>query len=195
MEDSQILDLFWARHEDAIKETDIKYGSICSQIAFNLLLNYQDAEECVNDTYFGLWNTIPPRRPVVFSSYIAKLVRNIAMNKLTFLNAQKRSSYGVVYIHEIEQTIPDGKTIDEHLSEEELAAHITKFLSTLDYESRNMFLRRYWFFDSIAEIASRFRVSQSKVKSQLFRTRNRLYAFLVKEGLIDDRTEAYQQHE
>lgn len=187
MEDHLILDLFWERREEAISATDIKYGKMCSKIAYNILFDLQDTEECVNDTYLGLWNTIPPRRPTVFSAYIAKLVRNISMKRLTFLNAQKRTSNGLVSIHEIEKTIPDNKSIEEYIEEEELAGYIEKYLASIDYESRNMFLRRYWFFDSVSEIAKLFEVSESKVKSQLFRTRNKLYAFLVKEGVIHDR--------
>ncbi len=186
MEDERILKLFWARQEDAIAQTERKYGKMCSSIAYNLLLNLQDAEECVNETYLGLWNSIPPQYPKVFSAYIAKLVRNISMKRLTYLNAQKRAADSIVSIHELEQTIPDRNCIDDHVTAEELTKYIGVYLASIDYESRNIFLRRYWFFDSICEIATRFGISESKVKSQLFRTRNRLYSFLIKEGLINE---------
>ena len=186
MEDERILKLFWARQEDAIAQTEQKYGKMCSSIAYNLLLNLQDAEECVNETYLGLWNSIPPQYPKVFSAYIAKLVRNISIKRLTYLNAQKRAADSIVSIHELEQTIPDRNCIDDHVTAEELTKYIGVYLASIDYESRNIFLRRYWFFDSICEIATRFGISESKVKSQLFRTRNRLYSFLIKEGLINE---------
>lgn len=189
MEDEMILKLFWARQEEAIAETDRKYGRMCSGISYNLLRDPQDAEECVNETYLGLWNTIPPQHPKVFSAYIAKLVRNISMKRLTYLNARKRNMGSVVSIHELEQMIPDGRSIEDHVAAEELARSIAEYLASLDYESRNIFLRRYWFFDSISEIAHRFGISESKVKSQLFRIRNRLYAHLIKEGLIIERNE------
>lgn len=190
MEDEKILELFWTRQEEAITETDRKYGKMCSGISYNLLLNLQDAEECVNEAYLGLWNTIPPRYPEVFSAYIAKLVRNISIKRLTYLNAQRRNSGNAVSIHELEQTIPDTHSIEDHVTAEELAGSIEKYLSSTDYESRNIFLRRYWFFDSISEIAIRFGISESKVKSRLLRTRKRLYSFLIKEGLIHGRTQA-----
>ena len=190
MEDENILKLFWERQEDAITETDRKYGKMCSEISYNLLMNLQDAEECVNETYLGLWNSIPPQNPKVFSAYIAKLVRNISMKRITYLNAQKRNMYNTVSIHELEQTIPDCHSLEDHLTAEELGKSIAEYLSSLDYESRNIFLRRYWFFDSISEIAMRFCISESKVKSQLFRTRNQLHSFLVKEGLMNERNKA-----
>lgn len=185
MDDSTIIDLFWARSEQAITETDIKYGAMCINLAQNIVAFHQDAEECVNDTYLGLWNTIPPTRPNIFAAYIAKIVRNIAMKKATYNNAQKRSSNMTVSIHELEAYVATTGDPSNTVYAKELAASIEQFLRSIDYESRNIFLRRYWFFDSIADIANRFSISESKVKSQLFRTRNKLYAHLIKEGFQD----------
>lgn len=187
MDDSQIIDLFWSRSEQAITETEIKYGSMCMNLAQNIVMYRQDAEECVNDTYLGLWNTIPPTRPSIFSAYIAKIVRNIAMKKATYNNAQKRSSNLTISIHELEAYVAAWGAPSDAIYAQELATCIEGFLRNIDYESRNIFLRRYWFFDSISDIANRFAISESKVKSQLFRTRNKLRVHLIKEGFEDAR--------
>lgn len=187
MDDSQIIDLFWSRSEQAITETDIKYGDMCMNLAQNIVACHQDAdaEECVNDTYLGLWNAIPPTRPNIFSAYIAKIVRNISMKKATYNNAQKRSSNMTISIHELEAYVAAEDAPSDTVYAQELAASIERFLRNIDYESRNIFLRRYWFFDSISDIANRFSISESKVKSQLFRTRNKLHMHLIKEGFED----------
>lgn len=185
MDDSAIIDLYWSRSEQAITETDLKYGVMCMNLAQNIVFCYQDAEECVSDTYLGLWDTIPPTRPNIFAAYIAKIVRNIAMKKATYNNAQKRSSNMTVSIHELEAYVTTTGDPSNTVYAKELAACIERFLRNIDYESRNIFLRRYWFFDSIADIAKRFSISESKVKSQLFRTRNKLNAHLMKEGFLN----------
>jgi len=185
MKDSEIIDLFWSRSEIAIEETSNKYGSMCLQIAQNIVLNYHDAEECVNDTYWGLWNTIPPARPNVLGSFIAKLTRNIAMKKITYANAKKRSVHLTVSLNELDDCIQNPIEMETDIEAQDLAESLERFLKNTDCESRNMFLRRYWFFDSIEDIAKRFDVSQSKVKSQLYRTRNKLTKHLIKEGYIN----------
>lgn len=184
MDDNQIIDLFWERSEQAISETDIKYGLMCITLARNIVMNHEDAEECVSDTYLSLWNTIPPTRPTIFSAFIAKIVRNLAMKKAAYNNAQKRSSNMTVSI-EFEECIAARENPVDTIQAQELASSIEQFLRSIDYESRNIFLRRYWFFDSISDIAKRFAMSDSKVKSQLFRTRNKLYSHLMKEGFLD----------
>ncbi len=185
MDDELIIDLFWVRSEQAITETDIKYGVMCITLAQNIVTNHEDAEECVNDTYLSLWNAIPPTRPAVFSAYIAKIVRNLAMKKATYNNAQKRSSNMTVSIHELEGYIAARGNPVDTIQGQALASCIEQFLRSIDYESRNIFLRRYWFFDSISDIAKRFAMSESKVKSRLFRTRNKLYTHLMKEGFLN----------
>jgi RNA polymerase sigma-70 factor (ECF subfamily) len=187
MDDSMIIELFWKRSEQAIAETDTKYGSMCMTLAKNIVINHQDAEECVSDTYMSLWDTIPPTRPSILSAFIARIVRNLAMKKATYNNAQKRASNMAVSIHELEEYVSVASDSDGPLDEKELADCIEAFLHTTDYESRNIFLRRYWFFDSITEIADRFSISESKVKSRLFRTRNKLYSHLIKEGFLNGR--------
>lgn len=178
--DERIIELYWSRSEQAIAETDKKYGTMCRKIAGNLLRSDEDAEECVNDTYNGLWDAIPPARPQKLSSFIAKITRNLAMKRLTYRNAVKRALLTVSF-EELEACIPAADSPEQVLHGKELTQALERFLDTLDRESRNMFLRRYWFFDSIEEIAKGFGVSQSKVKSQLFRVRNKLKLFLAEE--------------
>ncbi len=187
MEDEAIIALFWSRSEEAVTQTAQKYGDLCRSIAQRIVLDAQDAEECVNDTYAALWDAIPPARPNPLSAYIAKITRNLAMKRITYHNSRKRSDYAAVSIHELEECIPANGTPEEAVSEQQLAKAVEKFLSKEDHESRNMFLRRYWFYDSIAEIAKRFGVSESKVKSQLMRVRNRLKQYLIKEEWIYER--------
>ena len=183
MDDEKIIDLYWARSEQAIYETDQKYGAMCRRLAGNLLRNDEDAAECVNDTYHGLWETIPPVRPQRLSAYIAKITRNLAMKRLTYRNAEKRTAVTVSF-EELEECIPAAQTPERRLEGRVLTDALERFLDTLDRESRQIFLRRYWFFDSVDQIAEKLGVSQSKVKTRLFRTRNKLKVFLEKEAGI-----------
>lgn len=187
MDDNDIIELYWKRSEQAISETDIKYGKLCFDIAKRIVLNIQDAEECVNDTYWGAWNTMPPARPEVLSSFLLKITRNISMKKIRYANAKKRSAHATVSFTELDECISAPDSLENDVTADELSKTLEAFLESIDYESRNMFIRRYWFFDSIADIAKRFSVSESKVKSQLFRVRNKLRARLIKDGYINDR--------
>ena len=180
MDDKTIVDLYWSRSEQAIHETDRKYGAMCRRLAGNLLVNDEDAEECINDTYHCLWNTIPPAQPNILSAYIAKITRNLAMKQLTYRNAEKRTAVTVSF-DELEACIPAAQTPERILEGKVLTDALERFLDTLDWESRQIFLRRYWFFDSVDQIAEKLGVSQSKVKTRLFRTRNKLKVFLEKE--------------
>ena len=186
MDDKTIIELYWKRSEQAISETAEKYGRLCFDVAQRIVFNVQDAEECVNDTYMGAWNTIPPSRPNVLSAFILKITRNIAMKKIRYENAKKRSVHATVSFTELDECTSSQESMEAIVEANELAKSLEAFLGDIDYESRNMFIRRYWFFDSIKEIATRFAVSESKVKSQLFRVRNSLKQHLVKEGFIND---------
>lgn len=186
MEDNEIIELFWNRSEDAITETDKKYGSLCLRQAQHMLRSRPDAEECVNDTWLVLWNRIPPTRPDAFPAFLLKIVRYLALNRADYRNAQKRAERLTTSLDELTQcAAPGGDPLDA-VQTQALTGQIERFLRAQDYESRNIFLRRYWYFDSIAEIAERFRLSENKVKSNLFRTRNRLRRTLVKEGYLDE---------
>lgn len=177
MDDDRIIELFWKRSEQAISATDVKYGGMCRSLAMNLLRSQEDAQECVNDTYHGLWNSIPPARPEKLASYIAKITRNLAMKRLTYRNAAKRAVVTVSF-EELNECISAGHSMEEILEGKELTQLLERFLDTLDRDSRNMFLRRYWFFDSIREIARGFGVSEGKVKTRLFRIRQQLKQYL-----------------
>ena len=184
MEDSRIIDLYWQRNVLAISETQSKYERYCYTIAYNILHNNEDAEESVNDTYVGAWNAIPPHRPAVLSTFLGKITRRISLKKCREKAAEKRGGGEVALtLDELEECIPSGDSITEGLEAKELAKHIDAFLETLPVEERRVFLCRYWYFDSIRDIASRFGFSQSKVKMMLKRTRDKLLVQLRKEDV------------
>lgn len=182
MDDLQIIELYFARDEHAIKETESKYGKLCFRVAKNILSDDEDSEECVNDTFLAVWNKIPPTRPNNFKAFICKITRNLSLKKLEFSNAGKRSANAVISLSEIEEILPDNR-IASGVEEEELGKLISAFLWSEKEDARNVFLRKYWFFDSVSDIAKRYSFSESKVKSMLFYTRNRLQEFLKKEGI------------
>lgn len=183
MEDSRIIDLYFERSENAISETNQKYGSYCNTIAFNILQNHEDSEECKNDTYLKLWNTIPPTRPSHFKAFIAKITRNLAINLYDKHNAQKRGS-GVVELalDELEECIPSpaGDTSEDQMVTECL----NKFLRSLNSEQRTIFIRRYFHMTPTADIAEQMNIKDSKVRVTLKRLRDKLKVFFEKEGII-----------
>ena len=182
MDDKQIIDLFFARSEDAITELDFKYGRLCYHIAENILNNNQDAEECVNDTYLGAWNTIPPQKPNPLQAYICKIVRNIAITKYHANTAQKRNSHYDVALDELENCLCSPDTPEATLQAKELSGLLNRFLSELDTRSRVIFVRRYWYADSINEIAASFGMRPNSVTVQISRIRGKLRKFLMQEG-------------
>lgn len=181
MDDFQIIELYFARDEQAIKATDEKYGKLCQSIAFNILSSREDSEECVNDTYLAVWNKIPPTRPNCFKAFICKITRNLSLKKLEAANAIKRTSVAILSLDEMEEIIPDS-VISPEIGEEELGKLISAFLWNQKEDVRNVFIRKYWFFDSIGEIAKLYSFSENKVKSMLYHTRNKLRDYLKKEG-------------
>jgi len=183
MEDSAIIELYWQRDESAITETDIKYGPLCRQLAMNILKNHEDSEECVSDTYLGVWNSVPPERPSRFRAYLCRIARNMALTRYGYLHAQKRNSDASLPLEELEACIYGENSAETKLEADEIARILNDFLRASGYETRNIFLRRYWFCDSISEIAARFGISEGKVKSQLFRAREKLRERLEKEGV------------
>lgn len=182
MDDLLIIELYFARNELAIKETNLKYGKLCFSVANNILGNTQDSEECVNDTYLSVWNKIPPVRPSNFKVFICKITRNLSLKKLEFKMAMKRAAGIIVSFAELEETLPDDR-MNLDMRDEDIGELISNFLRSEKEESRNVFIRRYWFFDSIRDIAIRYSFSESKVKNMLFRSRNRLKAYLEKAGV------------
>ena len=185
MTDLEILDLYWARSESAINETAQQYGTYCITIAMNILRNREDSEECVNDTYLNAWNAIPPQRPAVLSSFLGRIIRNLSLDRYKARNAEKR--YGdetAVLLGELEDCIPSSKNVDDEIAIKALEKTIDSFLSGVSEPDRLFFMRRYWYADQITVIAQRFSVSESRVKTSLFRTRKNLKAVLEKEGVI-----------
>lgn len=180
MEDAKILALYWERDERAVSETKRKYGALCHSIALRLLGSEDGAEECVNDALLALWNAIPPEKPEPLAAFAGKITRNLAMKRLTRERAAKRSGITVSF-SELDGCIPAAFTVEDALAEKELTRAIDAFLRTQSREDRNLFLRRYWFFDSIGELGQRFGMSQSKVKSRLQRLREKLKVYLEKE--------------
>ncbi len=185
MDDTQIVELYWARKESAIEETEAKYGSYCRFIALNILHNPEDATESVNDTWLGAWNSMPPHRPSVLSTFLGKLTRRISIDKWRRSTAKKRGDGQLpLVLAELEDCISDGKSIEEETERKLLAEVIAAFVKDLPETEQKVFLCRYWYMDSVSSIATRFRFSDSKVKSMLFRTREKLRVRLEKEGLV-----------
>lgn len=184
MDDSRIVTLFWQRDENAITEVQRKYGRYCYSIAYQILNNNEDAEECVNDTYIGAWNAIPPHRPERLSVFLGKITRNLSLKKWRAKNAAKRGGgETALALHELEECISSGNNIEAYLDAEELAEIINAFLGGLAAMERRVFLCRYWYFDSISDISVRFGFSQSKVKMMLKRTREKLLRYLEQEKI------------
>ena len=177
--DNRIVELFFLRDEDAIKATSLKYGALFRSVAQGILGDIHEAEECENDTYLRLWNAIPPARPVNLGAYGAKTARNLALDALDKRGAEKRGG-DIVFI-ELDDSLPDpsGRIADE----QELGSLIDKFLRGIKRAERIMFVKRYFYCEQPGKIAAECGCSESKVKSQLFRTRKKLKAFLEKEGV------------
>lgn len=182
MDDLTIIELYFARDEKAIKETDIKYGRLCFTVAINILGNNEDSEECVNDTYLSVWNKIPPTRPNNFMAFICKITRNLALTRQKYNNRMKRSPDAYVSFTELEGVLPDDKIMPD-FDNADIGKLIDEFLKSEKPEVRAVFLRKYWFFDSISDIAAKYSFSESKVKNMLYHSRNRLREFLMKEGV------------
>ncbi len=182
MDDLQIIELYFERDKQAINETDAKYGKLCYRIAFNILNNHEDSDECVNDTYLGVWNAIPPTRPDNFMAFVCRIARNLSLKRLEFITREKRSQAVLVSLEELEAVLPDERFAPD-VSDEEIGKLISKFLRSQKEEVRNIFIRKYYFFDSVGAIAERYSFTESKVKNMLFHTRNKLKEYLMKEGV------------
>ncbi len=176
MDDNLIIELFFKRNENALSEIEKKYAPLCFKISNNILGNTHDAEEIVNDTYLALWNAIPPERPKNLVAFVASIARNLSLKRHEHRSAQKRSSVELVSLSELDEIIPDPSWND--CNEQGLGETISDFLRTEKLDSRNVFLRKYWYFDSIESIAERYSFSEAKVKSMLFHTRKRLKHYL-----------------
>jgi RNA polymerase sigma-70 factor (ECF subfamily) len=183
MTDQEIIELFWQRLEDAIRCTAEKYGRYLTKIALNILNRFEEAEECVNDTYLAAWNQIPPTRPKKLLPYLGRITRYQALNRYDYLTAQKRNSEFDLQLSELEACLPSSDSFKSEYEAGEIASTISNFLRSIDADARNIFIRRYWFSDSIKDIATRFNMGESQIKSNLFRTRNRLKNHLEREDI------------
>ena len=184
MDDMSIITLFFSRSEQAISELASKYGRLCHQIATNILGSNEDAEECVNDAYLGAWNTIPPQKPNPLQAYICKIVRNIAITRFHANTAAKRNTHYDIALDELENCLFSPDTPESKLQAKELSHLLDRFLSKLDTRSRVMFVRRYWYADSITDLAEKLHMRPNNVAVQLSRIRNKLRKFLIQEGYI-----------
>lgn len=185
MEDQLIIDMYFARDEQAIGATRDKYGRLLRSIAYGILRNNEDSEECENDTYLKVWNVIPPTRPSVLQAFLARITRNLSLDRYDQLHAAKRGAGEVpLIIEELEECISDERAsaTDDEADDEELKRILDRFLETLPQDTRKIFMRRYFFGDSVNEIAERFGFGKSKVKMSLSRSRESLRILLEKEG-------------
>lgn len=181
MEDEKIVELFFSRDERAVTVVKEKYGKLLYSVAFRMLRSHADAEECVNDALLAFWNSIPPARPDDLKPYVCRVVRNLSLKRLAYNLAEKRSQNVAVPLSELETVLPDAAAGDA-LDRVDLTLVLEEFLSTLGLENRAIFTRRYFFFDSVSDIAADIGISESKVKSSLLRTRNKLKKYLNMKG-------------
>ena len=184
MTDVEIVELYWMRSESAIAHTAARYGAFCTKISMNILGNKEDAEECVNDTYLNTWNALPPQRPNALSTFLGRITRNLSLNKYRAQNAQKRGGGDMaILLDELDECISAGNNVEDIVAAEDLEQAIDNILSDIKREDRMVFVRRYWYGDSIKDIAQRYTMSESDVKTRLFRTRLKLKNYLEKEGI------------
>lgn len=183
MDDKIIVELYWERKEEAIKETALKYGKLCTYVASNILSSCEDSEECVNDTYFAVWNTIPNERPNIFSAFISRITRNLALKKYEYISAAKRNPGAITSLEELDDCISGTKSVESEIEKRRIESIISKFLWQQGDEKKNIFIRRYWYFDSIESICKSTGFTQSKVKSMLYEMRQKLRRRLESEGI------------
>jgi RNA polymerase sigma-70 factor (ECF subfamily) len=182
MEDKKIVDMYWARDEEAITQTSVKYGGMMHATSKSIVGSHEDAEECVNDAYLAAWNSMPENRPTYLGGYMARIIRNISLNRYDRNHAAKRQGVQVVF-EELEGCLTDYNTPEEEYEQGCLKEVLDNFLESLDEQKRVIFLRRYFYTDSIAEIAQRMQMSEGKIKSILFRLRGQLAATLKEAGV------------
>ena len=183
MDDWQIIDLYWARSEQAISETESKYGRYCYSISYNILANREDAQECVNDTYADAWMSMPPHRPSVLSAFLGKINRRISIDRWRNRNAKKRGGGEMpLVLEELQDCIADDRNVEQEYERQRLSEVVNAFVKGLPKTEQQVFLCRYWYMDSVEAVSRQFGFSESKVKSMLYRTRQKLRAALEKEG-------------
>ncbi|MCR4656414.1 MAG: sigma-70 family RNA polymerase sigma factor [Lachnospiraceae bacterium] len=182
MQDYEIVDLYWARSESAIKETDIKYGAYCRKIAMNIVADDKDSEECLNDTYLSAWNSMPEERPQRLAPYLAAITRNHAITLYRKMHSQKRGAFNASLALDELSEIAGSESTEDKAGLSLLTGYINSFLADLSSEQRIAFVRRYFYVDSLEDIAASLSMSESGVKSLLFRLRQKLKTYLIQEG-------------
>ena len=182
MDDSQIIKLYWNRCENAIKESDTKYGNLLKRISFNILSNFEDSEECVNDTYVKAWNTMPPQEPQSLMAYLGKITRNISINLYYNKHAQKRG--GNSLLSELSECIPARNSVQEDIETSMLTEIINNWLKSMKKEDRELFIRRYWFGDSVKSLSKECGISESAMAGKIYRMRQKLKTVLTEEGVL-----------
>lgn len=183
MKDREIVNLYWERNSNAIKETEFKYGRYCKMIAKNILGNDEDAEECVNDTYVNTWNSIPPNRPNILSTYLGKITRNLSFDRFRHRHAAKRGGGEIeLVLEELAECVSGVDRVEQEVEKKELVRAINEFLDTISHEKCSIFLCRYWYAVSISEIATRFGMSEENVSVTLNRIRSKMKNYLKERG-------------
>ena len=184
MNDERIIELFFERSEQAIKELDGKYGRVLHSLSFKILNNHLDAEECVNDSYLGVWNAIPPAKPDPLLAFVCKITRNISLKRYEQNNAAKRNSFYNIAMEELEDCLASSLTVEQEIAECELTRMIESFLDSLSKENRVIFLRRYWFSDTYADIAKQVGLTEKNVSVRLTRIRKELRKYLMEREVL-----------
>ncbi len=184
MEDSEIVEMFIQRSEDAIRQLDGRYGGLCRQVSYNILFNRQDMQECVNDTYLKVWESVPPQRPANLKAFVCKLVRCISINRLRFNTRQKRHQEMELLLSEVDECLPSTQDPSQHFDQQQTVELINRWLRTLDNATQLMFVRRYVLMESIPQLAATFALTKSNVSTRLYRARKQLKKYLEKEGVL-----------
>lgn len=182
MEDTAIIELYWARNEDALTQTDLKYGPMCRSLAFSILSDREDSEECVNDTWHKAWDTIPPQRPDSLRAYLGRIVRNLSISRLRRRTAQKRGHGAQIMFSELEDCLPAAAVVEQEVDSRELAAAISRWLRTLDTDDRALFVRRYWYGDAVQTLAAQWGLEPNRMAKRMLKLRRGLKQWLEKEG-------------
>ena len=183
MEDEEIIQLYFKRKEDAIVETDKKYSAYLRHISNSILRCKEDVNECINDTYLKVWNTIPPNRPSVFKLFVAKITRNISINMYKKVKAKKRNKNMEVALKELEESIPNNDNLERVVEYNELVKYLNEFVAKLPIDKRGIFLSRYWYLSKVKDIASDYNMPENNVKVMLCRMRKDLKDYLIERGV------------
>lgn len=183
MEDAKIVELYWDRNERAIVETETKYGKLCKLIAKNIVGCMEDVEEVLSEAYLGVWNSIPPNRPKYLKTFVCKITKNRALAKARYNSAEKRNTDGVVSLDELSDIVSGQDDVEKTYEKKVVAGYISDFLRSIEEEKKNIFLSRYWYHNSMSDIAKTYGISESKVKTTLFRIRRKLKDYLKEQGV------------